>query len=314
MPQSTLLERNVEHLLSLCGIPYERNRDLHGYETDFYLEHQKKKIVIQCVYREKNSQNIRNFIHIMDSIQRVLGIDSIVLVLVDCDLTEKETGLAKRFSMEIWDEEKLTNLLEVAAEKKADAKNIILNDTGIRVRNAPTMQVEIKRKPEPKIERSSTIRKAAIPAPETKTPPVETGLTMKEAEPVRQPQPPKTDTINAIRHDLGEMMKHGRHGEDALVFTDKFTGHAVHHVLEKDGFVLMCKAGDVQNTQRVLEELGFSNAKTLKKGRFVVGDGVFAHFGRDLDKAAAATDKIFRDALALENYEALVSAQKVVRS
>ena len=321
--KSNLLERNVEHLLQLCDIPYERQKSIDGYNVGFFIEHQKCKVAIECVHREKNSENIRNFIHIWESQQRVLGIDNVVLVLVDCELTEKEEKLAKQFGMEIWDEERLMGLLEVAAEKKSDSKSDILKDAGLKIREPRALDIKItSRKPEvavpsyaePPHIKSASEKRASRARIEKKIPARESAAPEMRAD---------TKKAEAIRHDLGEMLRHGERGRDIIVFKDRKSGRAVRHALEHDGFVLACpfgvgkslyNLGHTEALKRLLSSHSFtevSDGEDLKEDQFVASDeGVFAHCGTDLNKVATITDGVFRDVHARQDYEAIVIAEK----
>ncbi|MEK6807800.1 MAG: hypothetical protein AABX75_02100 [Nanoarchaeota archaeon] len=129
--KGTLLEKNVGQLLTLSGFNSELNKIYNGYEIDVFLKYKNLKIAFECKQYERSTLAVRNLIHQWDSKNKELNFDKIVHVLVGCDILDTDYQLAKKYNMLIWDEQKLTNLLDNAIEKKIENKNIILKELGI---------------------------------------------------------------------------------------------------------------------------------------------------------------------------------------
>ena len=129
--KGTLLETNVEQLLKLSGFNPILNRIYNGYEIDVFLIYKNLKIAFECKQYERSTLAIRNLIHQWESKNRELNFDKIVLVLVGCDISNKEYSLAKKHGIIIWDEQKFTNLLNKSIEKKTENKDTILKELGI---------------------------------------------------------------------------------------------------------------------------------------------------------------------------------------
>lgn len=130
--KGTLLERNVELLLRLSGFNPQLNRICNGYEIDVFLRYKNLKIAFECKQYERSTLTIRNLIHQWNSKNKELNFDGIVLVLVGCDISSKDYQLAKKYGIIIWDEQRLTNLLDSAIEKKMENRDTTLKEMGIK--------------------------------------------------------------------------------------------------------------------------------------------------------------------------------------
>lgn len=128
----TLLERNVEQLLRLSGFNPQLNKICNSYEIDVFLSYKNLKIGFECKQYERSTLAIRNLIHQWDSKNKELNFDKIVLILIGCDISNKDYQLAKKYGIIIWDEQKLTNLLDKSIEKRIENKYAILKELGIK--------------------------------------------------------------------------------------------------------------------------------------------------------------------------------------
>ncbi len=129
--KGTLLEKTVQQLLKLSGFDPKLNKIYKGYEIDVFLDHNGIKVGIECKQYERSTLAIRNLIHQWDSKNKELNFDKIVLVLMGCDVSLNDRKLAEKYGITIWDEKKLSKLLEEAVEKKAKIKELILKEIGI---------------------------------------------------------------------------------------------------------------------------------------------------------------------------------------
>ena len=72
--KGTLLERNVEQLLTLVGLKPELNKIYHGYEIDVFLRYDNYTVAFECKQYEKSSLTVRNLIHQWDSKNKELNL------------------------------------------------------------------------------------------------------------------------------------------------------------------------------------------------------------------------------------------------
>lgn len=140
--KGSLLEKNVEKMLKLSGFNPELNKIIKDYEIDIFLMHKGQKIAFECKQYERSSLVVRNLIHQWDSKNKELGFDRIILVLVGIDVQEKDYEFAKKYGIIIWDENKLTRLLDMAIEDKTKNKDKILRELNIKPENK--IKVEFK--------------------------------------------------------------------------------------------------------------------------------------------------------------------------
>jgi penicillin-binding protein-related factor A (putative recombinase) len=142
--KGTLLEKNVERLLRLSGLSPERNVIINTYEIDVFVIYKNKRIAFECKQYEKSGLTVRNLIHQWESKNRELELDKIVLVLVGCDISEKDYDLAKKYNITIWNEGTLDKLSEIAIEKKEDALKEVIEHTCLKIEEDTTRK-EIER-------------------------------------------------------------------------------------------------------------------------------------------------------------------------
>lgn len=156
--KGTLLEKNVQQLLKLSGFNPELNKIYKGYEIDVFVNYGNLKIAFECKQYERSTLAIRNLIHQWESKNGILKFDKVVLVLVGCDISNRDYNLAKDYNLVIWNEPKLISLMDSAIQKKTENKGRVLNELGIKAGN---ISLETK----PKI-----IRKRKIIQKKPKTP------------------------------------------------------------------------------------------------------------------------------------------------
>jgi hypothetical protein len=144
--RGTLLEKNVEQLLKLSGFNPQVNKIYNGYEIDVFFTYKNLKIAFECKQYERSTLAIRNLIHQWDSKNKELNFDRIIIVLVGCDISSNDYQLAKKYGILIWDEQKLTNLLDRAIEEKIENKNTILKELGVidEIKDVEKVDLEIE--------------------------------------------------------------------------------------------------------------------------------------------------------------------------
>ncbi|MEX0621818.1 MAG: hypothetical protein WD187_02410 [Candidatus Woykebacteria bacterium] len=136
----TLLERTVEQILRLVGLNPLLNQIREGYEIDVTFEYSGKKVAMECKQYERSTLAVRNLIHQWDSKNRELNFDKIVLVLIGSEISDKDYQLAKKYDISIWDESKLTSLLNEAIEGKTKVKDKVLEQIGLEVEKGEEKQ------------------------------------------------------------------------------------------------------------------------------------------------------------------------------
>ncbi len=140
--QGSLLEKNVSKLLKLSGLSPELNKIVKGYEIDVYLKFNNIRVAFECKQYERSTLAIRNLIHQWDSKNKELHFDRIVLVLIGCDVSTTDYSLAKKYDILIWDERKLTDLLDKAIDRKSENQSDVLKE--MRVPFDQNRLVEVK--------------------------------------------------------------------------------------------------------------------------------------------------------------------------
>jgi len=143
--RGSLLERNVEQLLKLSGLNPQINRFFNGYEIDVFLRYKNKLVAFECKQYERSTLAIRNLIHQWDSKNKELKLDKVVLVIIGCDISQTDYDLAEKYSITIWNENKLTYLLDNAIEKKEDNLNTVLRAIGLTFSDAPVIEPTIEK-------------------------------------------------------------------------------------------------------------------------------------------------------------------------
>lgn len=129
--RGTLLEKNLEQLLKLTGFKPELNKIFKGYEIDVFLRYANFKIGFECKQYESSKLGVRNLIHQWDSKNKELNLDRIIFVITGVDISQKEHQLANKCNIIIWDEKKLSFLLDEAIDKRTEIKEKIIKEMGI---------------------------------------------------------------------------------------------------------------------------------------------------------------------------------------
>jgi len=138
--RGSLLERNVEQLLKLSGLNPQINRFFNGYEIDVFLRYKNKLVAFECKQYERSTLAIRNLIHQWDSKNKELKLDKVVLVIIGCDISQTDYDLAEKYSITIWNENKLTHLLDNAIDKKEDNLKMVIKAIGLTFDDAPVIE------------------------------------------------------------------------------------------------------------------------------------------------------------------------------
>lgn len=265
--KGTLLERNVEQLLKLSGFKPEPNKIYNGYEIDVFLSYNNLKIAFECKQYERSTLAIRNLIHQWDSKNKELKFDKIILVLVGCDISDKDYLLAKKYGMVIWDEKKLTVLLDEAIDKKSKNKNQILNEMELK----PESVTEVKEDKDKIVQ-------------------TEQQRIMKEV----LDKMIKKITLTGISI--------GNQGRASVTFKENETGFGMTYSIYLNGFVMShTKIRATEAMKSLLQKLQFKEVSNkylyeLNIKEFVSrDDALHAQFGINTGAIAYITDRIFRD-------------------
>ncbi len=280
--KGTLLEKNVEQLLRLSGFNPQLNKIRNGYEIDIFLRYKNIKIAFECKQYERSTLAIRNLIHQWDSKNKELNFDKIVLILIGCDISSKNYQLAKKYGIIIWDEQKLTNLLDKSIEKKIDNRYTILKELGIKAD-------EIKGEEKEKIKIEKTKQQIIIKKALDKM--LKKGI-------LKHPiigdtyshvtfEKEGTFFITISFYEKGFMLFF----PESTVFTDKHI-EDVRELLESLQFEDCVR----KNIMRLEEkEFVFEKSVTYTMG------GIYAQCGKDTDFISFLIDRIYRDVLQSDN-------------
>lgn len=128
----SLLEKTVKKLFELGGFKPELNKVINGYEIDVYVRYKTIDLIIECKQYEKSTLALRNLIHQWDSKNKEIKATKVLLVVVGIPISERDLNLAKKYGITIWDETKLSELLDEAIEKRDGVKNKILIEAGLK--------------------------------------------------------------------------------------------------------------------------------------------------------------------------------------
>lgn len=120
---TALLQKNLEQVLRAAGFMPQLNVYVKGYRIDVYLNVGNRRIAFDCMQHEESKLAVRNLIHQWESKNRELGFDKVVLVFVECNVSQRDYDLAKRYGIVVWDEKKMLKLLDAIIEKK---KNMVV--------------------------------------------------------------------------------------------------------------------------------------------------------------------------------------------
>ena len=129
----TLLERNVSRLFRLAGFNTQNNVFIEGYEIDVFVQVESYNIVIECKQYERSSLSVRNLIHQWESKNKIIKASKVLLVLVGCNITQKDYQLAQQFGITIWNEEWLEHLMDLVSTDKEKVKFEILASLNINL-------------------------------------------------------------------------------------------------------------------------------------------------------------------------------------
>lgn len=129
--RGTLLERDVSRLFKTAGFEPKNNVFIEGYEIDIFVQIESHSVIIECKQYEKSSLVIRNLVHQWESKNRIIKASKILLVLVGCNISQKDFELAERFGIFIWDEKLLDYLTDLSIKDKNKAKSEIFKSLDI---------------------------------------------------------------------------------------------------------------------------------------------------------------------------------------
>jgi len=130
--RGSLLERDVARLFRLIGLKPKINQKIDDYEIDVLVHFKGMKLGIECKQYERSSLAIRNLIHEWDSKNKELKLDKILLVLVGCNITDRDRQLAKKYGITIWDDQKFDELFSKVIERREAIKDEVLLEAGLK--------------------------------------------------------------------------------------------------------------------------------------------------------------------------------------
>lgn len=126
MRSGTLLERDVNRLFTLTGFTPQNNKVINQYEIDVFVEYKSFSLIIECKQYERSTLAIRNLLHQWESKNRIIGATKVLFVLAGCEISDTERKLSEKFNIDIWDENTLSDLLDLAIKDKEMAKKQIM--------------------------------------------------------------------------------------------------------------------------------------------------------------------------------------------
>ena len=129
--KGSLLEKNLEQLFKLTGFNPELNKFYKGYEIDVFLRIENKYVGIECKQYENSNLSVRNIIHQWDSKNKELNLDKIILVFIGVNISKSDYVLAEKYNIIIWDDHKLSRLINQAIEKKEQFRENLLREMKI---------------------------------------------------------------------------------------------------------------------------------------------------------------------------------------
>ena len=126
--QGTLLEDNISKIFELAGFKVSHQKKINSYEIDVFAEYSGYSVAVECKQYEKSEINVRNLIHQWDSKNKEIKVSKILLAFYGVDIQKSDLLLAEKYNIKIWDEEDISNYLNLLIDNREKGKKLLLKN------------------------------------------------------------------------------------------------------------------------------------------------------------------------------------------